>query len=158
MSYLDLFFIFGAEPLIYIMGLLVLLVTVKGSTPERKALLLLLISVPVAIVLIKLIHFFYFEPRPFVNYEFTPLISVSPDASFPSRHTALAAVLAFSLLYFKSKWWPLFWILALWVGISRVYVGVHYWWDILGGFLIGGISLIIPAVFSRIYQRFSKVQ
>lgn len=60
---------------------------------------------------------------------------------FPSGHTALAAALALTLgWYFKGKY---YWVVVAWialVGISRMYLGIHFPLDIVGGFAIGWIS------------------
>ncbi|MFO0773202.1 MAG: phosphatase PAP2 family protein [Nitrospiraceae bacterium] len=57
--------------------------------------------------------------------------------SFPSNHAANSAAIASFLhvLYPKSAYvtWP---IVAM-IGLARVYIGVHYVTDILGGWLIG---------------------
>ncbi len=58
---------------------------------------------------------------------------------FVSSHTANSfCLIYFSLLIvFKQKWRHLLWILPMLVAYSRLYLGVHYPGDILGGFLIG---------------------
>lgn len=135
--------VFGATYLIYLAFILGLLLTLKGGIRERKAFLLILIGFPIAILLIKFIHLFYFEPRPFITLHFTPIIAAAADASFPSRHATIAAVIAFSYTYFKSKWALLFLPVMVWIGSSRIYVGVHYPLDIIGGFAVGGVALFI---------------
>lgn len=135
--------IFGAEYLIYLTFILLFFFAFKGSIPERKALLLSLISMPIVVILIKLIHIFVFTQRPFIDNEILPLINYYSNASFPSRHTSIMSAVAFSYVSTKSKWAPLFILFMLWVGISRIYVGVHYPLDILGGILVGFVSILI---------------
>ncbi|TSC88304.1 MAG: bacitracin transport permease BCRC [Microgenomates group bacterium Gr01-1014_7] len=135
--------IFGARFIIYFTFILMFVFFFKGGVKEKKALILATLSIPILVLIIKSVHLLYFEPRPFISYHFSPLVDPVGDASFPSVHASLMAVLAFSFVHFKSKWAPLFLFLMLWVGVSRIYVGVHYPLDILGGFAVGIISLVI---------------
>lgn len=134
---------FGATNFIYLLFLLVFILGIKGGTKEKKALILILVSLPIAIFLIKIIHIFFYEPRPFVAFHFSSLVPETPNASFPSRHATIAAILAFSYTYLKSKWAIFFLLTMIWIGIGRVYVGVHYPLDILGGFVIAIFSIVI---------------
>lgn len=148
--------IFGARFIIYLAFLLMLLQAFfKGSVKEKKAVLLTVLALPVVVLLIKGIHLFFFEPRPFVNYQITPLLNIAEDASFPSRHAGVMSAIAFSYFHFKSGWAPLLILLMLWVGISRIYVGVHYPLDILGGFGVGIFALFITKqILNRLKVRF----
>ena len=154
---LDNIMVFGADYLIFLMWFLIFIFAVKGKTLERKSLILFLISFPILYLVVKFIHLFIFEPRPYIANQILPLISYRvDDASFPSRHTSISFAMAFAFLHFKSKWGLLILFLAIWVGISRVYVGVHYPVDIIGGIMVGIISLIIAKQIIRLLKlRFS---
>lgn len=72
--------------------------------------------------------------------------------SFPSGHTSAAFGLLFmlSLLTEQKKWSMLFFIIALLVGISRVYLLQHFFRDIYAGSLVGvGISCVFYLTFVR---------
>jgi len=139
---LDSLMVFGADYLIYFTILLVLILGLIGKSNDKKSFLLILLGVPIAILLIKLTHLFIFEPRPFVTLHISPLVKEATDASFPSRHSTIISVIAFSFAYFKSKWAPLFLFIMLFIGFSRIFVGVHYPLDIAGGFAVGIISIV----------------
>lgn len=141
--FLDKLMIFGATSLIYLVFLLILVLALKGGIKEKKAVLLILIGLPVAILFVKIIHIFIHESRPFVVFNFLPLITEKMDASFPSRHTTIISTIAFSFTYYKSKWAIPMLFIMLWIGASRVFAGVHYPIDILGGFIAAAIALFI---------------
>lgn len=149
-SILDQLMVFGATHLIYLTILFVLLLSLKGKTADKKAFLTLLLAIPISILLIKVIHLFFVENRPFVAFHFLPIVGENADASFPSRHTTISAVIAFSYTYFKSKWALPFIFIATWIGLSRVYVGVHYPLDIIGGFVTAATAILIALRIKRL--------
>lgn len=63
-----------------------------------------------------------------------------PDVhSFPSGHGARMGANAPWAFLLLGGWGWLTWPLTLWVGWSRVAMGVHYLGDVLAGFLVGGL-------------------
>jgi membrane-associated phospholipid phosphatase len=65
------------------------------------------------------------------------LVRTPDSASFPSGHaaTAFAAAVAVGAFYPRLRW-PLLGLAAL-VGLSRIYLGVHYALDVLAGATLG---------------------
>jgi undecaprenyl-diphosphatase len=78
------------------------------------------------------------RPRPWRRYALPHTLVPAPrDSSFPSGHTTVAFACATVLSYFEPRLAPALFLLALAIGFSRVYVGVHYPLDVLGGAVLG---------------------
>jgi undecaprenyl-diphosphatase len=71
------------------------------------------------------------------------LVSCGSGFSFPSSHAANSFAIAtlLSIYYQKLSW--LFILLAAIVGFSRIYVGVHFPLDVIGGAVVGVICSLI---------------
>ncbi|MGK2948737.1 MAG: phosphatase PAP2 family protein [Acidimicrobiales bacterium] len=66
--------------------------------------------------------------------------------AFPSGHTTMAFALAAAVLpVVPARWRPAVWILAALIGVARLYVGVHWPMDLVGGAALG-IALGTAAV------------
>lgn len=57
--------------------------------------------------------------------------------SFPSGHAATAFMLATIMAYYAKSYRAVFYLLAAAVGVSRIYLGVHYPSDVVVGLLLG---------------------
>lgn len=144
-QYLDWLGIFTAKYLIFIIAIFfILYLIIKGWQNFKSVILKAFFSGALAYTINFLIGLIYFRPRPFVLNEATKLIDKSPlEKSFPSDHTAIAFALAFSLYFYNKKLGGVLLFLAFLVGLGRIYVGVHYPSDILGGILVGFLSAFL---------------
>ncbi|MFC4769884.1 phosphatase PAP2 family protein [Effusibacillus consociatus] len=88
-----------------------------------------------------LIGVLFYRGRPFVEHHVNLLLQHTQDSSFPSDHTTATFAIAFAVWKFNQKLSSLLLILASIIGVSRIYVGHHYPTDVLGGILIGFLSV-----------------
>ena len=92
--------------------------------------------------------------RPSMRYaEPKTLVTPPHDASFPSGHAATSFAAATILSFARPRWAPVFYVLALAVGFSRVYVGVHYPLDIVGGAVLGVVVATALRLLATARQR-----
>ncbi len=108
-------------------------------------------------VFVKILKEFLGRPRPFEVMGFEPLVTTSSEFSFPSGHTALLFGLAFAIFLFNRKWGGWLLGLALISGLARIFTGVHWPVDILGGIVVGFISfsavyLLLKNSFEKLYK------
>lgn len=130
---LDGIWIFLAQYAIFIFGL-VLIYLLRN---DRRLFFKAAFSALTTVVIVALAKKIFFFPRPFAQEGVKLLISHIADSAFPSKHTAVAFVLALGVFLEKKRLGIWLLVLALLIGLSRIVVGAHYPADILAGMLIG---------------------
>ncbi len=102
-------------------------------------------------ILTEVIRFFYPQPRPFEVLGITPLFPEDTANSFPSGHASFLFALGAALWFVNRRWGIWYLVLALLVGVARVFAGVHWPVDILGGAAVGIVSAFLVYALLRPY-------
>ena len=104
-------------------------------------------AVVIGLIVNQLISTAYFRQRPFMAHHVHLLVAKSLDTSFPSNHATAAFAIATAVLLYNRTMGVVLLVVAALIGLSRVYVGLHYPGDVLVGALLGGgIALALLAV------------
>jgi len=96
--------------------------------------------------------------RPYEVIEgLTRIVSEQSDYSFPSGHTAHSFAVGIVVFIMLPKCFGIPTLcLSVLMGLSRLYVGVHYPTDVLGGAIIGTIMALISVfIVGKIRNKFS---
>jgi len=116
------------------------------ATPReisQRAVICAGVALGLANLFVKLMNFVYFRPRPFSELELNLLFYRPHDSSFPSNAAAVGFALAVGVYLFHPRASRVFFVLAALFALSRVYVGVHYPLDILGGAAFGALAACV---------------
>lgn len=117
----------------------------RGGTAadHRIAVYTALAATALALAVTLAIQHAYVHQRPFVvRTDVVQLVDHSPDASFPSEHATAAFALAAGIGLYRWRLGAALLVLAAWMAVARVYVGIHYPGDVAGGALIGVLAAV----------------
>ncbi|NQU77693.1 phosphatase PAP2 family protein [Candidatus Falkowbacteria bacterium] len=159
---LDLAGIFLADYLIWLLFFVVIILgllppTKKGETLSKGNALKSIAGALLGGALAIVIGQFISRPRPFLIDKVNLLISPPlTTMSFPSLHTTIAFAFSCTLFLFNKKIGAYYLVAAILIGLSRVYVGVHYPLDILFGALIGCVSALVIKKLTLVSNKFTK--
>jgi len=99
----------------------------------------------------------WFRPRPFVGRQVHLLLPPTWDASFPSDHSTAAWSVTGSLGHAPAwaRWFAA--VVSLLVMLARVYAGLHYPLDVLGGAMIGlAVSALVRWAWRLVPRGFER--
>ncbi|MGE6363420.1 undecaprenyl-diphosphatase [Bacillus paramycoides] len=124
----------------------------ENAIRKQYTVLYTTLSVSIALLVNVLIHAVYYHPRPFITHHVNQLVPHAADSSFVSDHSVLVFSIAFAFILRgeKLKYIALIW--AILVGVSRMYVGVHYPLDILGAAFLTFITSGLVMQSTRIFE------
>ena len=98
------------------------------------------------------------RPRPCATYpEMVDLVHVPTSYSFPSGHTVSAIAVAVTVLLHHKKFGIAILTMAILMGLTRLYVFVHFPTDVYGGMIVGtAIALGVHFAQKKITAKFFK--
>lgn len=134
-------------PVVILVALLAFL-WIKRTSPDRAHLISIGLSVVVALAINYVVGAAFPHPRPFMVGIGQTFLPHSAESSFPSDHATMMWTLAFGLLLYRPlrPWGCLAALLAAITSWARVFLGLHFPFDILGSLMAAAAALavIIP--------------
>jgi len=135
----------GSSILVWVLVVILVLILEERKNPgvskrDKKFIILFLVSFLLTFFFTDVVlkNIFY-RPRPISkipNFKFQ--ISNCPkDFSFPSGHAATGFAAACVLSFFDKKRRWFYYTVAILISYSRIYLGCHYFLDVISGALIG---------------------
>jgi undecaprenyl-diphosphatase len=141
-KWLDILAIFCARVLPYILVLVLIIFSIVVKS--WQILFFPFLSALIARFIIdSSIYYFYKKTRPAYLKDINLLIPIPKNPSFPSSHASVFSAISFTVLYFNITLGVIFLALSVLIGIARVFCGVHWFRDILGGFASGIFSSLL---------------
>ena len=123
-----------------VIGVLFLLMGFWKKVWFRNGFLVLFSLLADLILCNKMLKPLFDRTRPYYVLDYEPLIPPVGDASFPSGHTAVSFAAATAIYAINRKWGIAAYAFAVLMGFSRLYLGVHFPLDVLGGAVVGTVA------------------
>jgi len=132
----------------------ILLISVVWYLIDRPIGIRLLYIFLLGAVINKFLKGFFGLPRPCQIDSLVGILCL-PSPGFPSG-AAQSAILIAGIIWIESckrlyRWLGV--LFALFLSFSRIYLGLHFFSDILGGWIVGGVLLL---VYSKLFPLFEK--
>src|SRR4030042_1195681 len=148
---LDSLAIFFAEYLGYFLVAILILFLLKDTKKYWPMTAMALAAAVISrFIITEIIRFFWERSRPFVDNTVNLILGHDATNSFPSGHAAFFFAISTVVYSYNKKAGTLFLIASFLISLARVFAGVHWPTDIIGGALVGILSgWIILLLFRR---------
>lgn len=143
---------------VYILGLVLL--AWKGGRKGRIVAIVLVVGAIISDQLSSnLIKDLVGRLRPCQNLvDLRLLVPCGSGKSFPSSHSVNNFAAAIVLMHYYRKYTAVFLVVASIVAFSRIYVGVHYPLDVLGGAIIGSLIGMLVVLLKNLINKQYKFE
>ena len=142
----------AAKYAILVMAGIVIWRWLLGTSDDRRVLIHVVIAVVPALAINYVVGLAFFHPRPFMIGLGHTYLAHLPEASFPSDHATFMWTIAFGLLGWSptrpSSWIAL--LLAALTSWARIFLGVHFPFDIAGSLVVALLSVAALAPLSAV--------
>lgn len=130
------------------MGLAALWIAGSGAT--RRLALTLFVALIVSVLLSFAIGLIFPLQRPFLIPLGHNLMEHRPSPSFPSNHALVIFSCAWTLFFMTHRWQAaIVATVGLFVAWSRIYLGVHWPFDMMGAAIVAGIAALVAVTMNR---------
>ena len=131
-------------------------------TKRRRVLRYLLLLYAIQSGVLYGLKFLIYRTRPFFILEMASKLSKGPgeilDPSFPSGHACYSFMMATLLASWFPRYRVIFFIIAGFIGWTRIYLGLHFPTDVIAGALLGyGITKLLLLYFPIFSNRFPMI-
>ncbi len=104
---------------------------------DKKMILRAIVAVILTFFLTDILKIVFARPRPFDAAGGWFFSTPADKWSFPSKHASTSFALATSAVLHKKALGWIAVIFAVLISISRIYLGAHYWTDVVAGAVLG---------------------
>lgn len=159
-----------ASGLIWLVPVAMTVAWMRGDSAARRQLLEMLLTVGVALGIAQVIAHVWPHPRPFMLNLGTQYLAHSADPGLPSDHVTVLWSLALAAFWTRrfAIWGLPLLTAGLVVGWARVFLGIHFPFDVLAAFPVALVAALIGralrapmmpivAMILTLYHRFEKL-
>ena len=138
-----------AQYAIFLVPVLLAALWLWGDRGSRGGVLLAFIGGELALGLNQVASLLWYHPRPFAVPIGQTLVAHVADSSFPSDHVTFLLAVGIGLAAWTHERWAgtLVVLLAAPVAWARVYLGIHFPFDMLGAIPVAGAGILIAQPF-----------
>jgi undecaprenyl-diphosphatase len=155
-TWLDTFGLFFAIDFPYILTICLLMLLVFNYKKYRLVVLQSFLAGFLARGIAEFIRLFIDKPRPFVENQvnflhFKSFIEDINSRAFPSGHASFFFAISFVLFLYNKKLGIVFFTASSAIALARIYCGIHWPLDMVGGLIVGIFSgIIVLGIFKKI--------